>query len=158
MGYKSLKDRQKNENTGFGRLLGATWTRLGVSWALLGRLWNALGRLLGTSWVSWAPLERFFGSWEALGDGFGRVLKGVWTSKSAALLAAPGVLKPTAFFACINILHVLTSGGPRLPKWSPKLTYVALCWHIWALCWLFFRSGPSLGPLLGVCCSCWSFF
>ena len=30
-----------------------------------------------------------------------------WASKSAALLAAPGVLKPTAFFACINILLFL---------------------------------------------------
>ena len=28
-----------------------------------------------------------------------------WASKSAALLAAPGVLDPTAFYACINILH-----------------------------------------------------
>ena len=37
-------------------------------------------------------------------------------AKSAALLAAPGVLDPTAFFACINILHVLTSGGGEAPK------------------------------------------
>ena len=29
---------------------------------------------------------------------------GSWASKSAALLAAPGVLDPTAFYACINIL------------------------------------------------------
>ena len=28
-------------------------------------------------------------------------------AKSAALLAAPGVLDPTAFYACINILHFL---------------------------------------------------
>ena len=30
-----------------------------------------------------------------------------WVSKSAALLAAPGVLDPTAFYACINILLLL---------------------------------------------------
>ena len=33
---------------------------------------------------------------------------GSWGSKSAALLAAPGVLNPTAFFACINILLFLS--------------------------------------------------
>ena len=56
--------------------------------------------------------------------GFGCVLGELGHSKSAALLAAPGVLNPTAFFACINILHVLTRGGQKLPKWSPKLTHV----------------------------------
>ena len=35
------------------------------------------------------------------GLNFGRV----WDFKSAALLAAPGVLDPTAFYACINMLH-----------------------------------------------------
>ena len=39
-----------------------------------------------------------------------------WASKSAALLAAPGVLNPTAFYACINILHVLTRGSQDLPN------------------------------------------
>ena len=58
---------------------------MGVFWTLLGRLWNALGRLLGTSWVSWAPLERFFGSWEGLGGGFGGVLEGDWASKRRLL-------------------------------------------------------------------------
>ena len=37
-------------------------------------------------------------------------------AKSAALLAAPGVLDPTAFYACINILHVLTRGGQEVPR------------------------------------------
>ena len=37
-------------------------------------------------------------------------------TKSAALLAAPGVLKPTAFYACINILLFLTRGGPGVPR------------------------------------------
>ena len=37
-------------------------------------------------------------------------------AKSAALLAAPGVLKPTEFYACFNILRVLTRGRPRSPK------------------------------------------
>ena len=31
-------------------------------------------------------------------------------SKSAALLAAPGVLDPTTFLSCINLLHFLTGG------------------------------------------------
>ena len=89
---QNIDKKRKKKNTlgsileGFGRLLGATWTLLGASWTLLGRLWNALGRLLGTSWVSWAPLERFFGSWEDLGDGFGGVLEGVGASK----LLTPG--------------------------------------------------------------------
>ena len=37
-------------------------------------------------------------------------------AKSAALLAAPGVLEPTAFYACINILHFLPRGGQGPPK------------------------------------------
>ena len=36
-----------------------------------------------------------------------------WASKSAALLAAPGVLEPTAFYACINILLCMLKGGAR---------------------------------------------
>ena len=48
----------------------------------------------------------------------------VSASKSAALLAAPGVLKPTAFYACINILLFLTRGGAKTPKSRPKLVYV----------------------------------
>ena len=45
--------------------------------------------------------------------GFGLDFGASWASKSAALLAAPGVLNPTAFYACINILHVLTRGRPQ---------------------------------------------
>ena len=40
-------------------------------------------------------------------SGFGLNFGGSWASKSAALLAAPGVLEPTAFYACINILLFL---------------------------------------------------
>ena len=32
--------------------------------------------------------------------------------KSAALLAAPGVLEPTAFYACINMCIILLGGDP----------------------------------------------
>ena len=37
-------------------------------------------------------------------QGFGFDFGASWVSKSTALLAAPGVLNPTAFHACINIL------------------------------------------------------
>ena len=47
-----------------------------------------------------------------------------WASKSAALLAAPGVLDPTAFYACINILLFLTRGGQDRPKTRGLLGYV----------------------------------
>ena len=52
------------------------------------------------------------------------ILEPLWASKSAALLAAPGVLKPTAFFACINILLFLIplkapkGGHRRLPHFG----------------------------------------
>ena len=45
--------------------------------------------------VSHAHLERFEIDFEGFRGGFGRDLDGVRTSKSAALLAAPGVLEPT---------------------------------------------------------------
>ena len=47
---------------------------------------------------------------------FCRVLGLQLGAKSAALLAAPGVLNPIAFYACINILHFLTRGGQDLPN------------------------------------------
>ena len=40
-------------------------------------------------------------------SGFGLDFGRSWACKSAALLAAPGVLNPTAFYACINILLFL---------------------------------------------------
>ena len=51
---------------------------------------------------------------------------GLAPPKSAALLAAPGVLNPTAFYACINILHVLTRGGARTPKTQGILGHVGV--------------------------------
>ena len=48
----------------------------------------------------------------------------VSASKSAALLAAPGVLDPTAFYACINILLFLTRGGQNEPRSRSKLRQV----------------------------------
>ena len=73
----------------------------------------------------------FFG----FGLRFRRVLGLQDGAKSAALLAAPGVLDPTAFFACINILHVLTRGGPFLRNPNPNLRHVGT---MLALCCLIF--------------------
>ena len=73
---------------------------------------------------------------------FGRV----WASKSAALLAAPGVLEPTAFYACINILHFLTRGGGAGPEFSPKLIYVgAMLAHFSLLGAFFSHFGLDFG-------------
>ena len=47
---------------------------------------------------------------------FWRVLGLQDGAKSAALLAAPGVLDPTAFYACINILLCMLQGRPGSPK------------------------------------------
>ena len=69
-------------------------------------------------------------------SGFGLDFKRSWASKSAALLAAPGVLDPTAFYACINILHFLTRGGQGVPR--PSHTEVET-----PLCWLIFRPRTS---------------
>ena len=54
-------------------------------------------------------------------------------AKSAALLAAPGVLNPTAFYACLNILHFLTRGGGDEPKSRSKLAMLGPCWHYFSL-------------------------
>ena len=66
-------------------------------------------------------------------------------AKSAALLAAPGVLDPTACFACLNILHVLPSGRPTTSKMEPRTD---VCWaHVgtfFALGSLFFALGRFL--------------
>ena len=51
-------------------------------------------------------------------------------AKSAALLAAPGVLDPTAFYACINILLFLTRGGLPVQNPSQNLRMLGPCWHI----------------------------
>ena len=69
-------------------------------------------------------------------SGFGLDLGGSWASKSAALLAAPGVLDATAFYACINILLFLPRGGETF-KMEPKPPHVGA---MLALCWLIFRS------------------
>ena len=117
---QSSKNRRKPPNSRFGSSLGsvwaASWTRLGRSWPPLGRSWallGPLGRLSGAFWASlrrswaslgcllgrlgasWAHLERFGIDFEGFQTRFGRSLNGVRTLKSAALLAAPGVLKTT---------------------------------------------------------------
>ena len=123
---------------GFGRLLGATWTLLGVSWTLLGRLWNALGRLLGTSWVSWAPLERFFGSWE----GWGMVLEGFWKALGRLL----GKFWEGVGGSWRLLGHFLAS---FLGLVFRMLSERALG-GFWAPFWLHFeRFGKGLGSVLG---------
>ena len=62
--------------------------------------------LVGIPFLLFKPTLQRGGTCEAHGIG----------AKSAALLAAPGVLDPTAFYACINILHVLTRGGQGVPR------------------------------------------
>ena len=84
---------------------------------------------------------------------FGRV----WASKSAALLAAPGVLDPTAIYSCITILHFLPRGGQRRPTWTPNLAMLAICWHIFRSWASFFRSWAFLGRLLLVSSVSWLF-
>ena len=68
--------------------------------------------------------------------------------KSAALLAAPGVLNPTALYACINILHFLSRGDHGKEPAGQNLS----CWgHVgtfFALGALFFALGRFLGASL----------
>ena len=77
---------------------------------------------------------------------FGLDFGASWASKSAALLAAPGVLKPTAFYACINILHFLTRGWEKIPKWRSKPAMLALCWCTFRPWAFFFRCSARLVP------------
>ena len=55
---------------------------------------------------------------------FGCVLGEFGHSKSAALLAAPGVLNPTALYAGINILLFLTRGGQNIGRGRSKIRQV----------------------------------
>ncbi len=82
-------------------------------------------------------------------SGFGVDFGRSWASKSAALLAAPGVLDPTAFYACLNILLGHTLGGAPSSKIQAKTGEVRLMLTAWgavlALCWHFFRFFSLLG-------------
>ena len=89
---------------------------------------------------------------------FWRVLGLQLGAKSAALLAAPGVLDPTAFFACINILDFLTRGSQTVPKYRSKLRLLGPCWLIFCSWAPFFRSWLVLKRFLHFFGSCWSFF
>ena len=99
----------------------------------------------------------------SLFSGFGLDFGASWASKSAALLAAPGVLNPTAFYACINILHVLTRGGQDRPKTRGVLGHVgAMLAHFSLLAALFFTLGRSYAfcghfwCILAVFCGFWN--
>ena len=80
---------------------------------------------------------------------FWRVLGLQLGAKSAALLAAPGVLNPTAFYACINIVLFLTKGRPRSPKTHQILAKIFSSWvHVgsfFALGCLFFARAHFWG-------------
>ena len=91
-------------------------------------------------------------------SGFGLDFGASWASKSAALLAAPGMLNPTAFFACLYILHVLTWGGQNLPAWRSKLRMLGPCWRIFRSRASFFHSWRVLERFFHFFGSCWSFF
>ena len=82
----------------------------------------ALFSLLGASWAHFSRLaalvggkhrkkceNRDFGPPKTIPKPFQNEVRTM--KKSAALLAAPGVLNTIAFFACINILHFLSRGG-----------------------------------------------
>ena len=88
-------------------------------------------------------------------SGFGLDFGASWASKSAALLAAPGVLDPTVLYACINILHFLTRGGPTVPKCRSKLRMLGPCKHYVGAFFGLGRLFVALGRLLRVC---WAFF
>ena len=83
----------------------------------------------------------------SLFSGSGLDFGGSWASKSAALLAAPGVLDPTAFFPSETLLGKALGEGPSWSEAGQNL----LCWgHVgtfFALGRLFF----DLGRLLRVC-------
>ena len=81
-----------------------------------------------------------------------------WASKSAALLAAPGVLNPTAFYACINILHFLTRGWEKIPKWRSKPAMLALCWCTFRPWAFFFRCSARLANFFCIFGASWQFF
>ena len=90
----------------------------------------------------------FFGFWPR----FRRVLGLQDGAKSAALLAAPGVLNPTAFYACINILLCMLKGRPAPPKTESKppacRAMLGPCWHIFRSWAAFLRSWPVLKRFL----------
>ena len=62
------------------------------------------------------------------------------------------MLNPTAFYACINILHVLTRGRPRSPKTQGRSR---ICWRYVGTFFVLGRLFCVLGCLLRVC---WTFF
>ena len=74
-----------------------------------------------------------------------------WASKSAALLAAPGVLKPTAFMLALTDCFSFLRGGQSGPNSRVNLAVVSTSW-------LIFHYWPVF-DLPWVCLSAfWSFF
>ena len=70
-------------------------------------------------------------------------------NKSAVLLAAPGVLDPTALYACINILHFLTRGGQEVSKTRCILGSVGSMLAHFSLLDVFFSLLAASWALLG---------
>ena len=108
-----------------------------------------------------------------LGSDFGKS----WASKSGTLLAAPAVLEPTAFYACIKYCPNYLRGGQDRPKTRGVLGYVGVMlahfslwgvfFSLWAgsptllaLFWLmlvvFFGLGVAVGSILGGLGRVWS--
>ena len=71
-----------------------------------------------------------------------------WASKSAALLAAPGVLEPTAFMLALTGCFSFLRGGVRFQNRSQNLRMLGPCWHIFRSWASFFRSWLVLESFL----------
>jgi len=89
----------------------------------------------------------FFGFWPR----FWRVLGFQVGAKSAALLAAPGVSNPTAFFPSETLIRNLLRGGPGIPRPTKNKVQIV-------------QVGAMLAPFSHPCrffrvlSACWSFF
>ena len=89
---------------------------------------------------------------------FWRVLGLQDGAKSAAQLAAPGVLKPTAFYAFGYPAWTSLGEAPESqdpPKSRPKFFKLGPCWHIFRSGVPFFRSWALLMPFLGTFGASW---
>ena len=67
-------------------------------------------------------------------SGFGLDFGASWASKSAALLAAPGVLKPTAFMLALTDCFSFLRGGQSGPNSRVNLAVFSTSWlifHYW---------------------------
>ena len=74
-----------------------------------------------------------------------------WASKSAALLAAPGVLKPTAFLLALTYCFPCLRRGEGIPKWRSEPPPVGPMLHYVGTFFVLGRLFLALGRLVRVC-------